>query len=78
MIAACIAGKPRFLTPQEQADLLALGGVQHRIDGGGELFGRGVAHAGPQAARSAITNKATTLPMPPNQKVERSVARSAT
>jgi L-fuculose-phosphate aldolase len=31
MIAACIVGKPRFLTTQEQADLLALGGVQHRI-----------------------------------------------
>jgi ribulose-5-phosphate 4-epimerase/fuculose-1-phosphate aldolase len=31
MIAACIVGKPRFLTSQEQADLFALGGVQHRI-----------------------------------------------
>lgn len=31
MIAACIVGKPRFLTPQEQSDLLALGNVQHRI-----------------------------------------------
>lgn len=31
MIAACITGKPRFLTTQEQSELVALSGVQHRI-----------------------------------------------
>ncbi|MFZ4394248.1 MAG: class II aldolase/adducin family protein [Kiritimatiellia bacterium] len=31
MIAASIVGKPRFLTPRQQKDLLSLGGVQHRI-----------------------------------------------
>jgi L-fuculose-phosphate aldolase len=31
MIAAAIVGKPRFLTPEQQADLMNLGGVQHRI-----------------------------------------------
>ena len=31
MIAAAIVGKPRFLTGRQQADLMALSGVQHRI-----------------------------------------------
>ena len=31
MIAAAIVGKPRFLTPKQQQDLLSLSGVQHRI-----------------------------------------------
>ena len=31
MIAAAIVGKPRFLTPSQQAELMALGGVQHRM-----------------------------------------------
>lgn len=31
MIAAAIVGKPRFLTPKQQQDLMALGGVRHRI-----------------------------------------------
>lgn len=31
MIAATIVGKPRFLTAAQQAELKALGGVQHRI-----------------------------------------------
>ena len=31
MIAAAIVGKPRFLTPKQQKDLMSLGSVQHRI-----------------------------------------------
>ena len=31
MIAATIVGKPRFLTPKQQNDLMSLSGVQHRI-----------------------------------------------
>jgi L-fuculose-phosphate aldolase len=31
MIAAAIVGKPRFLTPKQQQDLMSLSGVQHRI-----------------------------------------------
>lgn len=31
IVAAAIVGKPRFLNEQQQADLLALGGVKHRI-----------------------------------------------
>jgi len=31
MVAAAIVGRPRFLTPEEQADLRGLGAVQHRI-----------------------------------------------
>ena len=31
MIAASIVGKPRFLTPKQQKDLMSLGSVQHRI-----------------------------------------------
>ncbi|MEI8243844.1 MAG: class II aldolase/adducin family protein [bacterium] len=31
MIAAAIVGRPRFLTPKQQRDLMSLSGVQHRI-----------------------------------------------
>ncbi len=31
MIAAAIVGKPQFLTPEQQADLMNLGAVKHRI-----------------------------------------------
>jgi L-fuculose-phosphate aldolase len=31
MIAAAIVGRPRFLTPGQQKDLMSLGGVKHRI-----------------------------------------------
>ena len=31
MIASAIVGKPRFLTPKQQQDLLSLGGVQYRM-----------------------------------------------
>ena len=31
MIAAAIVGRPRFLTPKQQKDLMSLSGVQHRI-----------------------------------------------
>lgn len=31
MIAAAIVGKPQFLTPEQQADLMDLGAVKHRI-----------------------------------------------
>jgi L-fuculose-phosphate aldolase len=31
MVAAAIVGRPRFLSAKQQADLLALGGVKHRI-----------------------------------------------
>jgi hypothetical protein len=31
MVAAAIVGKPRFLTPKQQKDLMSLSGVQHRI-----------------------------------------------
>ena len=31
IVAAAIVGKPRFLSARQQADLLALGGVKHRI-----------------------------------------------
>ncbi|MCL1887729.1 MAG: class II aldolase/adducin family protein [Kiritimatiellaeota bacterium] len=32
MIAAAVVGTPRFLTPEQQTELLSLGAVQHRIN----------------------------------------------